>query len=162
MNVDGFNVIALDREKHREALAAISSRMTERHVDWETSRVGLIDNTMVTNWGVFEITLRIGTARVKAAGVDCVETHSEYRKLGLMRKTALSSLEAMRQNGYDISLLLGIEHSMGVSVTFPAGRNMSFMWKWIISLPKSWPLSFVSLSNIGMIWLKFTTGRTPP
>ncbi len=103
--------------------------MGESHCDWNTSRIGLIDDMIVTTWGVFEITLRIGISRLKVAGVDCVHTRPGYRKLGLMGKTAASSLEAKYSNGYDLSLLNGIENFYEKYCYVPAWPQYEFYIK---------------------------------
>ena len=64
-----------------------------------------MDGKVVTHFGVYDLTVRVGSARVAAAGVNLVVTHPDYRKQGLMPKTIWSSIEAMRDRGYDISIV---------------------------------------------------------
>ena len=64
-----------------------------------------MDGKVVTHFGVYGLTVRVGSARVAAAGVNLVVTHPDYRKQGLMPKTIWSSIEAMRDRGYDISIV---------------------------------------------------------
>jgi predicted acetyltransferase len=47
----------------------------------------------------------VGTARVATAGVNLVVTDPEFRQRGLMPSTIRASLDAMRKNGYDLSLV---------------------------------------------------------
>ncbi len=76
--------------------------------DWAASRVGLIDNQMVTHWGVWDYSMRIGACTVRAAGIGVVATHGDFRNRGLMAKTAQPSIDAMKPLGYDMTLLFGI------------------------------------------------------
>lgn len=80
-------------------------RIFHSHYDWQASRVGLVNGQVVTHFGVYDITMHIGSARVAAAGVNLVVTHPDYRKQGLMPKTIWASIEAMRALGYDISIV---------------------------------------------------------
>ncbi|HUU21038.1 MAG TPA: GNAT family N-acetyltransferase [Phycisphaerae bacterium] len=78
------------------------------HYDWDVSRVAFLDGRMVAHWGVWGYDMRIGSARVRVGGIGAVATHADYRKRGLMARTARASLDAMRGCGYDMSLLFGI------------------------------------------------------
>jgi hypothetical protein len=51
--------------------------------------------------------MRLGPIELMAAGVGAVVTRQSYRKQGLMHRAATASFEAMRANGYDISILRG-------------------------------------------------------
>lgn len=134
-----MSVVTPNRDDHFSALenlSAISFRMGESHFDWNTSTIGLIDDMIVTIWGVFEITLRIGLSRIKVAGVDCVYTRPGFRKRGLMRRTAASSLEAKYGSGYDLSLLNGIESFFDKYCYVPAWPQSEFYIK-VQDLPQS-------------------------
>lgn len=78
--------------------------------DWATTRVGFIGDRMVTHYGVWGYQMRIGSARVRVGGIGAVTTHADYRKRGLMAQTTLAAIDAMRANGYDLSLLFGIDN----------------------------------------------------
>ncbi|MEO8285419.1 MAG: GNAT family N-acetyltransferase [Chloroflexota bacterium] len=80
-------------------------RINYSHYDWNTSRVGVIGDNIVTHYGVYDTTIRVGSSRVRAAGVNLVVTHPDHRKQGLMPKTIWASIEAMRSRGYDISIV---------------------------------------------------------
>lgn len=82
-----------------------NGRINYSHYDWQTSRVGLVGDRVVTHFGVYDLTVRAGSTPVRAAGVNLVVTHPAYRKQGLMPKTIWASIEAMRANGYDISIV---------------------------------------------------------
>ena len=78
------------------------------HYDWAASRIGLIGGRMVTHWGVWGYPMRIGSARVRVAGIGAVATHGDCRKRGLMAETIRHALEAMRAEGYDMTILFGL------------------------------------------------------
>ena len=114
-----FTVTAPDKQAHAEGIFDLvaeqwrddlreqcrEGRIFHSHYDWRTSRVGLVDGKVVTHFGVYNLTVRVSSARVAAAGVNLVVTHPDYRKQGLMPKTIWSSIEAMRDRGYDISIV---------------------------------------------------------
>jgi hypothetical protein len=126
MKIGSFQVIAPHKHLHFKPLTDISAKifpdygyfgmyryiadyyLGNSHYDWDVSRIGCADNQIVTHWGVWNYAMRIGTARVKTAGIGAVLTHPDYRRKGLLLKTALPSLAAARKAGYDISILFGI------------------------------------------------------
>ncbi|HUT58329.1 MAG TPA: GNAT family N-acetyltransferase [Phycisphaerae bacterium] len=91
--------------------------------DWQASVVGLLGDEAVTHYGVWDVTMRIGTARVRVGGVGAVATHPRRRKRGLMAVTALDSLRRMEDRGYDMTLLFGIPsfyHRFGYVSAYPS------------------------------------------
>ena len=76
--------------------------------DWSASTIGLLGGRVVTHWGVWGFGMRIGRAVVQVAGIGAVSTHGDLRRRGLMERTAVAGIEAMRAAGYDLSLLFGI------------------------------------------------------
>jgi len=78
------------------------------HYDWQTARVGLLGDRLVTHWGVWNRRMRIGSAAVRVAGVGGVATEGAYRGRGYMDRTAQAALSAMRDAGYHLSILFGI------------------------------------------------------
>ena len=79
------------------------------HYDWSASRIGLLDGRLVAHFGVWGYVMRIGAARVRAGGIGMVGTDGGHRKRGLMAATAQASVQAMRELGYDLSILFGID-----------------------------------------------------
>jgi hypothetical protein len=83
------------------------------HYDWATSRLIWDGENLVHHWGVWGYPMRLGppmrlgAVQLQAAGVGAVVTREPYRKKGLMHQAALDSLQAMRANGYDLSVLRG-------------------------------------------------------
>jgi len=125
---DDLAILAPDRREHAAALCDFGAKvfshggyyeMRDRarqgyvlggHYDWAASRIGLIGGLLVTHFGVWDYQMRIGVARVRAGGIGMVGTDADYRQRGLMERTAQASVEAMRDLGYDLSILFGIEN----------------------------------------------------
>jgi predicted N-acetyltransferase YhbS len=81
------------------------------HYDWAASRIGLLDGAIVSHYGVWDYQTRIGRgAQLRTGGIGVVATDGGYRKRGFMEQTAAASVAAMRELGYDISILFGIEN----------------------------------------------------
>ncbi len=76
--------------------------------DWKVSAIGRMDGQIVTHYGVWGYKMRIGRSVVRCGGIGCVATDGEHRKAGLMSRTIPHSNEAMKQCGYDLSMLFGI------------------------------------------------------
>ena len=92
-------------EMHEEGLKRY---IYNSHYDWETSRIGVINDTIVSHFGIWDYNTRIGAARVRTAGIGAVITHGDFRKKGYLTKTARASIEAAKAAGYDLSVLFGI------------------------------------------------------
>jgi hypothetical protein len=75
--------------------------------DWDVTRLIWNESQLVHHWGVWGYPMRLGSVQLKVAGVGAVTTREEYRKRGLMQQAASASFEAMRENGYDLSILRG-------------------------------------------------------
>lgn len=74
------------------------------------SRIALDGETIVSHVGVWKYTMRIGSARVTSGGIGCVATDACYRGRGVMREVFGQTMQAMRDQGYDCSLLFGINN----------------------------------------------------
>lgn len=108
------------------------------HYDHAASRIGILDDKIVTHYGVWDYQMRIGTARVRTGGIGVVATHGEYRKRGLMDMTARASIEAMRMLGYDFTILFGIwnyYHKFGYTRAW-ADTNINAEIKLFPEMPK--------------------------
>lgn len=77
------------------------------HYDWNTTRLIWDGDRLVHHWGVWGYPMRVGSARLKVAGIGAVVTVESHRKRGLMTGAAHASIQAMRENGYDLSILRG-------------------------------------------------------
>lgn len=103
------------------------------HYDWPASTVGFVGEEMVTHWGIWGYRMRIGSAKVRVAGVGAVATHGDYRKQGLMDRTARAGVQRSAEAGYDLSLLYGIGgfyHRFGF-VRAWGGDRYTRMTKWL-------------------------------
>ena len=126
MPVEGFRVVAPDRRRHGEKMCDLVAKafssggyfrfhevcrtgyILNSHYDWAVSRIGLLGDRIATHYGVWNVRMRIGTAVVRVGGIGAVATDADCRKRGLMARTARASVRAMRDGGYDLSLLFGI------------------------------------------------------
>jgi predicted N-acetyltransferase YhbS len=81
-------------------------RITASHYDWQTSRIGLLDGEIVSHVAIYDVNMRIGSAIVRSGGVNLVYTVKAHRGKGIMRAVFESSLDAMRANGYDTSVIV--------------------------------------------------------
>lgn len=126
---EALTIVPPDRRRHGETLCDMIAKIfgggrgyyrfrdfcrkvyvLPSHYDWKASRIGLIGDQIVTHFGVWDIQVRIGTARVRAGGIGAVSTHGDYRRQGLMVRTARASVAAMCEGGYDLSVLFGISN----------------------------------------------------
>lgn len=123
-------VLAPDRTNHSEAIYALfeldkendsfqwrAGRLAHSHVDWATSRIAVLreeagqtDNiaaeTLIAAMHVYDLSLRIGSARVRCAGFNCEVTHPAYadQRTALIERTVTDALAAMQAQGYDLAL----------------------------------------------------------
>jgi predicted acetyltransferase len=77
------------------------------HYDYEVSRIALLDGEIISHWGVWGYDTRVGTTKLKTGGIGAVATKENYRKHGLMTQAGQASLGAMREAGYDLTILHG-------------------------------------------------------
>ncbi len=92
------------------------------HYDWAASRIGLIGDRIVTHFGVWDYAMRIGRAQVRTGGIGVVCTDADYRGRNLMMQTVEAALQAMVDDGYDMSVLFGIRdfyHRFGYVAAWP-------------------------------------------
>ncbi len=73
------------------------------------SRVQMILNGKVVSWLLInDLKMRIGSALVRVGGIGGVGTLKSHRKRGYSRLCLERAVKAMREQGYDMSLLFGI------------------------------------------------------
>ena len=77
------------------------------HYDFETSRLAWDGDQLIHHWGVWGYPMRVGSARLRTAGIGAVVTLEPYRQQGIMASAAASSFEAMFNHGYDLTVLRG-------------------------------------------------------
>lgn len=76
--------------------------------DWGVSRVAMDGERIVSHIGSWRYLMRVGRARLVTGGIGAVLTHPDYRKRGVARRVFRSMLSAMREAGYQASMLFGI------------------------------------------------------
>jgi len=121
-----FQIIPPDRRKHLDEMSDLMAKVfsdvgyfefrnqclecyvNHSHYDWHASRIGILDGRIVTHYGVWGYDMRIGSAVVRVGGIGGVATHADFRKRGFMARTIRASLDAMRENAYDMTILFGI------------------------------------------------------
>lgn len=130
MSTQKLQIITPTRRAHREAMIDLWSKvfgfggtshyfsgrdfcrdgyLDGSHYDWDASRIGLVDGQLVTHYGVWGYPMRVGGATLRCGGIGAVCTHPDFRKRGHLDATARASIDAMRDAGYDLSLLFGID-----------------------------------------------------
>jgi len=77
------------------------------HYDWHASRVIFDGDKLVHHWGVWGYAMRVEAVQLQVAGIGAVVTHIDYRKQGWMHQAAEASFDAMKQAGYELSILRG-------------------------------------------------------
>ena len=82
--------------------------ISDSHYDWKASRIGVVGDKAVSHFGIWGYKMRIGKDAVRTGGIGMVCTDNPYRKKGYLTATAKASIHAMRECGYDISMLFGI------------------------------------------------------
>ena len=73
-------------------------------------RVLKIKGDGVSHLGIYDHVVRIGPAQFKMGGIGGVATNWKHRKKGYARLVMEDSMNWMRDEGYDVTLLFGIEH----------------------------------------------------
>jgi predicted acetyltransferase len=53
------------------------------HYDFDTTRLIWDGNQLIHHWGIWGYLMRVGSARLKSAGIGAVVTKDTYRKQGL-------------------------------------------------------------------------------
>lgn len=77
------------------------------HYDWNVSRLAMDGDKLAHHWGVWGYKMRLESIQLKVGGIGAVVTHPDYRKQGLMHHAANESFDAMKRDGYDLSILRG-------------------------------------------------------
>ena len=135
-----LRVIPPNPELHREAIYDLTAKCFNRHAywdwqafcrqgyfehgfyDWNAARIGFLGETLVTHVGVWDYQMCVGVGRLRVGGIGSVATHGEYRRRGLMSRTLRASLAAIRERGFDVSILFGarnIYHLLGYVPAWP-------------------------------------------
>jgi len=75
--------------------------------DWSASRIGIVDGEVATHFGVWDFSMRVGSATVRVAAIGGVATKRPYRNQRMMKATVEDSINGLADRGYDMSLLFG-------------------------------------------------------
>ncbi|MGD8237007.1 MAG: GNAT family N-acetyltransferase [Armatimonadota bacterium] len=70
----------------------------------------MVDGESVSRLSIVDHEMRIGCATVRMGGIGGVHTDKEHRMRGYSRRVMTDSVEYMRENGFDVSLLFGIRN----------------------------------------------------
>ena len=90
-------------------------RLAHSRFDWAASRIGLAGDHLAAVFGVYDVTVRVGTAHVRTAGVNLEFADPEHDGAagqdgrGALEETAVASVAALRAGGYDLSVAFGRE-----------------------------------------------------
>ena len=117
-----YRIAPAERQKHLHAISKVISdafagggyleEISKKyiggcHYDFETTRLIWEGEKLVHHWGVWGYLMRVGSVLLKSAGIGAVVTLEDHRQQGLMAWAAEESFAAMKQNGYDVSILRG-------------------------------------------------------
>ena len=77
MEIDQLRIISPEPAAHGDSLFALldmewtgideslrAGQILHSHYDWNTARIGLLGERLVTHFGVYDIAMRVGVARV--------------------------------------------------------------------------------------------------
>ena len=93
----------LDRRWNAIGRQCRAGRIANSHYDWQTSRIGTMDGDVVTHAGIYDLSMRIGSATVRTGGFNLPTVHPQYRDEGIYAETIQAALDAMYAHGYDMS-----------------------------------------------------------
>ena len=91
--------------------------------DWDVSQAAIEDDKIVSHIGVWKYPMRVGKARLMTGGIGAVMTAGACRKRGLSARVWDKTILAMREGGYDFSILFGIRdfyHRFGYVQAWPS------------------------------------------
>ena len=155
-------VLPPDRAQHSEAIYALfeldkendsfqwrAGRLAHSHADWTASRIAVLrDETageettemIIAAMHVYDLGLRIGSARVRCAGFNCEVTHPTYadQRAVLIERTVTDALAAMQAQGYDLALSFDDE-AFWLQHGFVLGWRALQWWVAVAELPGGAP-----------------------
>ena len=178
-----LKIVAPDPKIHRDQLIELVARtfntywtmrqycldgyVNDSNYDWASSRIGLVGDTIVSHFGVYDFTMRVANrtgsasgnrpgkvagspSRVPAspsalrlAGIGIVATHRDYRGHGYMARVAEACVDGLASAGYDVTLLFGIRnfyHRFGYTPAW-AEPTWKLQWKNLPTEPPKWPIA---------------------
>lgn len=109
-------VLAPDKTNHSEGIYKLldkrwnaigrqcrAGRIAHSHYDWRTSRVGTMDGEVVAHAGIYDLSMRIGSATVRTGGINLPTVHPDFRDERFYTETLQAALDALYAHGYDMS-----------------------------------------------------------
>ena len=132
-----MEIVAGNKEQHAEEIYEISERRTagsiqhewragriaHSHTDWNVSRIGTIDGKVVGAYGIFDISMRVGSARLRVGGHNWGTMHEDYedQEDEINQRLAMEAFQAMREEGYDMAATF--------ESGLPKGYGYTFGWR---------------------------------
>ena len=128
-----MEVIAGNKEQHSEQMYKIlersrrpgqyqwrEGRIEHSHTDWNVSRIGTVKGEVIAAYGIFDISMRIGSATVRVGGNNWNATHPDFedQEEEIFRRLEADSFAAMRAQGYDMAANFEAETRFGIPHTF--------------------------------------------
>ena len=87
-----------------------AGRLADSHVDWRASRIAFArdgeSERLVAALNVYDLTMRIGTAEVRVAGIngDVLDADMAGSRGDILGRIASEALGSMRDEGYDMAV----------------------------------------------------------
>lgn len=88
-----------------------AGRLADSHADWNVSRVAFAHDDegverLVAALNAYDLTMRIGTAEVRAAGINGDVVHADLagQRSEVLERAAAAAVETMRESGYDLAI----------------------------------------------------------
>ena len=128
-----MRIIAGDKGKHSEQTYQIleqedgtiqsewrKGRIEHSHTDWNVSRVGTVDGSVVAAYGILDISMRVGSVCIRIGGNNWWAIHPDHedREEELRHRLAMESFDAMRRQGYDMVAMFENEAPIDYGYTF--------------------------------------------
>lgn len=100
-------------------------RVADSHYDWEATRVGVVDGEVAAVWSVYDVAMRIGTARVKVAGHNFCKLLPGFDGQDWLDRTAEACMKDLPGYGYDLAVHQGDFEEISTDLGFsPAWREL--------------------------------------
>jgi RNA polymerase sigma factor (sigma-70 family) len=128
-----MEIIAGSKQDHSEAAYSIledsgrpgqfqwrEGRIEHSHVDWSVSRMGTVGGEMIAAYGIFDMTMRIGSSTIRVGGNNWNALHPDHveRRQDIFCRLEAESFDAMRGAGYDMAANFETETHWGIRHTF--------------------------------------------
>lgn len=133
--------------------------------DPNTTWFATVDGTIASNVQIFPLHIRVGKSVLKVGAMGSVGTHPDYRGMGLAHKILSAETEYMKQEQYDISLLLASKHGFYEKAGWRLIPEMFYSMDKPSDLTKQtdceiMPFEEQYLDDLAHIYEQFNTDRT--